>query len=450
MTYHNAVKYILSAPTADTGSHSHDRILYMSALLGEPHKNLNYIRLAGSNGKTICSALTSAILCRAGYTVCSLNMSVLDDIKENIRINSSALSIPEFTSAVQTVFQTANLMRHNIELAKAALFSEEELDADLAAIPQTLLNGSLSPELTQGEILLLCALILYKKNDCNICIIESSNTDNDPSLFLKPPSAAVICGAIPNSDPAQMARIKTYIQRGITEVISAPQDPLSYKMISDSCAAINCRLSVPIRSLLTLKQLSLIGTTFIYNGEEYKLSLCGRFQTTKAITVIETVKVLRRMGYNISQEAEHKGLSSVRIPSRFEVLSVNPTIIADSTYKLEAIETVCESLFDFSEITGRRISLCLPPNSEMINTYLDMLGARGYTVERIYTVTQNNDETETLAKGLKKDIPIVAMPSIKAVKQMLGELSDDALLLISGKHFFTENIRIEIIRYLGF
>ena len=79
-----------------------------------------------------------------------------------------------------------------------------------------------------------------------------------------------------------------------------------------------------------------------------------------------------------------------------------------------------------------------------------MLSARGYTVERIYTVTQNNDETETLAKGLKKDIPIVAMPSIKATKQMLGELPDDALLLISGKHFFTENIRTEIIRYLGF
>lgn len=450
MTYHNAVKYILSAPTADVGSHSYDRIAYMSALLGEPHKSLNYIRLAGSNGKTICSALTSAILCRAGYTVCSLNMSVLDDIKENIRINSTALSISEFTGAVQTVCQTANLMRHNLERAKVALLIEEELDGDLAPIPQTLLNGSLSPDLTQGEILLLCALILYKEKNCNLCIIESSNTDNDPSLFLKPPSAAVICGAIPNSDPTQMARIKTYIQRGIKEVISAPQDPLSYKMISDSCAAINCRLSVPIRSQLILKQLSLIGTTFIYNSEEYRLGLCGRFQTTNAITVIETVKVLRRMGYNIPQDAEHRGLSSVRIRSRFEVLSVNPTIIADSTYKTEAIETVCESLFDFSEITGRRITLCLPPNSEMINTYLDMLGARGYTVERIYTITHNNDETETLTKELKKDIPIAAIPSPKAIKHMLGELLEDALLLISGRHYFTDNIRTEIIRYMGF
>lgn len=450
MTYHNAVKYILSAPPADLGNHSHDRVAYMSALLGEPHKNLNYIRLAGSNGKTICSALTSAVLCRSGYSVCSLNMSVLDDIKENIRINSEALTIPEFTNAVQTVSQAVNLMRHNIECAKTALLTSAELDETLTEIPESLINGSISPELTQSEILLLCALIVQKKNNCNLCIIESSNTDNDPSLFLKAPFAAVICGAIPNSDPMQMARIKTYIQRGIKEVISAPQDPLSYKMISDSCAAINCRLSVPIRAQLTVKQLSLIGTTFLYSGEEYRLGLCGRFQTTNAITVIETLKVLRRMGYNISQEAEHKGLASIRIRSRFEVLSVNPTIIADSTYKLEAIETICESLFDFSEITGRIISLCLPCDNEIINTYLDMLGARGYTVERIYTVSQNNDDVEALTKKLKKDIPIIAIPSSKATKLILEALDENSLLLISGKHSFTEDIRTEIVRYMGF
>ena len=450
MTYHNAVKYILSAPTANASSHSHDRITYMSELLGAPHKNLNYIRLAGSNGKTICSALLGSVLCRAGYTICSLNTSVLDDLKENIRINSAALSIPEFTNAVQTVAHTATVMRHNVERAKAALLTEEEQDKELAAIPKSLVNAQTPTELTQSEILLLCALITYKNNNCNLCIIESSNTDNDPSLSLKPPFAAVICGAIPNNDPMQMAKIKTYIQRGTKEVISAPQDPLSYKMISDGCAAINCRLSVPIRSLLTVKQLSLIGTTFLYNGEEYKLSLCGRFQTTNAITVIETLKVLRRMGYSISQEAEHKGLSSVRIRSRFEVLSVNPTIIADSTYKTEAIETVCESLFDFSEITGRKISLCLPQNADMINTYLDMLCARGYTVEKIYTVSKDNDTVEELAKSLKKNIPITPISSSKASKLIIEDLKEDSLLLISGKHSFTEDIRTEIIRYMGF
>ena len=70
MTYHNAVKYISSAPRETEEKHSHDRLYYLSELMGGLHKRLNYIHLAGSNGKTICSALLSSVLSRSGYSVC--------------------------------------------------------------------------------------------------------------------------------------------------------------------------------------------------------------------------------------------------------------------------------------------------------------------------------------------------------------------------------------------
>ena len=91
MTYHNAVKYISCAPRETEIKHSYDRLSYLAELLGGPHKRLNYIHLAGSNGKTICSALLSSVLTRSGYKVCSLNMSELSDTKENIRHNALPL-----------------------------------------------------------------------------------------------------------------------------------------------------------------------------------------------------------------------------------------------------------------------------------------------------------------------------------------------------------------------
>ncbi len=452
MTYHNAVKFISNAKKSQKNDHCSDRLNYVASLLGDPHKKLNYIRLAGSNGKTICSAMLSSVLSEAGYRVCSLNMSLSDDPKENIRFNTAPISISEFTELMGEIHTACVHMKRNIENAKMSVNEDGEVSEEYANIPRSLIDAYPdSADLSDSELLLLCALLLCRARSCKLCIIESEHNGADPSLFLKPPFAAVICGAIPSGDRNQTSKIKTYIQKGTSEVVSAPQDAYAYKIISDTCASVNCRLTVPIRSSLTVNQLSLMGTVFTYNTETYKLSLCGRFQTTNAITVIETVKMLRRYGYDISPEAEKRGLYEARIPSRFEVLSVSPTVIADSTYKDEAVEPVCESLFDFSEVTGRYISLCLPCDKPLIESYLNMLGARGYKVEKIYTVHQSKEEASLQLSSLPKQFPLVIFPTPKAAaKQMISALSHEDNLLISGDSAFTGKLRFEIMRHLEF
>ena len=450
MTYHNAQKFINSAPTYNEENYSFDRISYLSSLLGAPHKNLNYIRLAGSNGKTICSSLLSSVLVEDGYNVCTINMSQLSEVTDNIRLNTAPLSIDDFTRTVQSVVSACSDMRKNIEEARLSGILEGDSSSQ-SEIPASLISGDLEITPTRAEILLLAALCVYKEKGCDLCIIESIHNDVDPSLFLKLPITAVICGAIPNSDKEQINRIKAYIRRGIGEVVSAPQNSLAYKTIADSCADINCRLTIPARSSLTLKQLSLIGTSFLYNGESYRLGLCGRFQTTNAITVIETLKVLRRHGYKISLEAEKNGLAKVKIKSKFEVLSVNPTIIADSTYKQEAVETVCESLFDFSEITGRQLQLMLPPDISLIKKYLAMLGDRGYNISCIYTLCDSDAEISDILSALPNDITLKSFKTAKAaVKYVFPTLNSDSFWLISGRYSFTASIRLEIMRTLEF
>ncbi len=452
MTHLNAVKFISNSKKTAKSELLSARLSYLSSLLGDPHKRLNYIRLAGSNGKTICSAMLSSVLSEAGYSVCTLNMSLMSDPMENIRYNTAPISIPEFTELVDELHSACNRMKKNIELAKASMGEDGEPTEEFATVPRSLIESyPTSADVSCGELLLLTALMLCRKRSCKICLIESDHNGPDPSLFLKPPFAALICGAIPSNDKSQTAKIKSYIQKGINEVISAPQDTYAYKIISDACASVNCRLTVPIRSSLTVNQLSLLGTVFTYNEERFRLSLCGRFQTVNAITVIEAVKMLRRYGYNISPEAEMKGLKNVRLPSRFEVLSVNPTVIADSTYKNEAVEPVCESLFDFSEVTGRYISLCLPCERKLIESYLNMLGARGYKIEKIYTVSPDEEQALANLEGLPEKASLVVFPTVKsATRQIMSTLKYEDNLLISGDSAFTDKLRFEIMRYLDF
>jgi predicted RNA-binding protein Jag len=144
------------------------------------------------------------------------------------------------------------------------------------------------------------------------------------------------------------------------------------------------------------------------------------------------------------------GLAKVKVPARFEVLSVLPTIIADSTYKVEAVETVCESLFDFSELTGREIALCLPPDVTLINKYLDMLTARGYKIDELYTIC-DDEKKEALAEALPKINTVTAAKTAKALaKQTAQAKSQERILLISGAASFTSAIRLEIMRKLQF
>lgn len=446
MTYNNAVKYVKNAPRSHIGDHSTERFEYLCHLLDYPQRRFKYIRLAGTNGKTICGAMLSSVVSEAGYTVCELNTSDTHEARDHIRVNCEMLEIDVFTKLIETVFELSKTLKKQIELAKAELELSEELSEPLRMLPRSLLDIENASTLTRCEILLLATLIYCKSHRVDLCILESGG-DSDPSLALPAPFGAIICGAIPSNDKRQIMRIKTYIQRGISEVVSAPEDPAAYKAISDTCAAINCRLSVPIRSALCIKQLSLMGCRFLYGGEEYRLSLCGRFQTTNAITAIEAFKLLRRHGYKIPLDSEKAGLSKVKIPARFEVLSINPTIIADSTYKNEAVETVCESLFDFSEMIGRSISLCLPPEPELINKYLEMLGARGYTVNEIFTVELEGNELTDISSAYR----ITTAPTAKALSKILfSSLSKENVLLVSGHSVFTNALRLEIVRKLQF
>ena len=105
MTYHNAEKYIIEAPETLLEKHSYDRVSYIASLLGAPQKKLNYIHMAGSNGKTICSALLSSVLSKSGYKVCTITLSALADVKENIRFNTAPISIVELTDIIQNISQ---------------------------------------------------------------------------------------------------------------------------------------------------------------------------------------------------------------------------------------------------------------------------------------------------------------------------------------------------------
>ena len=116
MTFHNAVKYITTAPTKTGANECLERTTFLCARLGSPEKKLRYIRFAGSNGKTVCQTMLSSVLFESGYCTGSLYMPARLDPRENIVINNAADKL--------RILDPFEVGEYSFELARAKNFKE--------------------------------------------------------------------------------------------------------------------------------------------------------------------------------------------------------------------------------------------------------------------------------------------------------------------------------------
>ena len=418
MTYHNAQKFIISAPNETQSSNHGKNIKMLWSLLGNPQKNIKYLRLAGSNGKTVCAELLMSAYKGSDIKVGCLTTTIRSDLRSNIHIDGKPLSFDTMAKYIETVY------RIHYDL------NRPEADTD----------GFI---LTKQEILLTVALLIFKDNECDLCIIESDHSHADPTIFLPPPFSVAICGAIPCNNRDDIQMIRSYICHGIQEIVSAPQDKDAYRLISDTCAAVNCRLTTPAKSELKIHKLTLGGSDFSYKGKEYKIGLCGKFQISNAIFVLELLDRLSTRGYGLSEEQIVKGLRSTKIPAKFEVLSIMPTIIADSTHSEVAISTVCESMSEFRNTIGSKVRLCLP-DGDIVDKYIRTLSEQNYDISKIIVAT-------TEASNVSENNKIVyCFKTKEIIKKILEGLDKDEILLISGPSAFTLEVRYELLAQMGF
>ncbi|MBQ7364171.1 MAG: hypothetical protein IJW46_01080, partial [Clostridia bacterium] len=350
----------------------------------------------------------------------------------NSMINGVALSYEETASYVERIRRTVTSMNQALKKAKVPSDTKTE-------------DGSPEVILTKHEILLTTALLAFHTTGCKFCLIESDHKQSDPTRFLPSPFAAAICGTIPSNDRKEILQIRSYISHGIQEIVSAPQNQNAYRVISDTCATVNCRLTIPAKSELIIQRVTLSGSEFIYRHKEYRLCLCGKFQITNAIVVLEILEMLARRGYRLSDEKIALGLRQTKIPSKFEILAVTPTIIADSTHSEIAVETVCDSMADFRPMIGSKIRLCLP-EGPIVDRYVQVLTDMNYDIQKVTTLSWKQ------FKEQKEQAPYSVWNKKlrETVSEALFELQSDEILLISGPNNFTSEIRYEILKVLGF
>lgn len=88
---------------------------------------------------------------------------------------------------------------------------------------------------------------------------------------------------------------------------------------------------------ILIKKETLTGSTFIYEGEEYIISLGGRYQIYNAVTAIKTKLIL-------DGTLKKDALCQAKWEGRFELIEENPLFIKDGAHNVDGVNALKESI----------------------------------------------------------------------------------------------------------
>lgn len=300
-------------------------------LLGNPHLNMKYIHVAGTNGKGSTSAHIASILKEAGYKTGLFTSPYLERFNERISINGQ--DIPDE------------------RLAKITERVKEKIEIMLE-------EGYEHP--TTFEIVTTIAFVYFKEEKVDFTVLEVGLGGRaDSTNVIKASYASVITTIdYDHTDVLgdTLGKI-TYEKAGIIKenglVISYPQEEEAFKVIEEVAMEKKAKLILCPMEKVEIIHLGQEGGVFNfqYGDKIYKdmeISLIGEHQVYNATLALMTILILRDKGLiQVTGEQIRKGLKNTKWPGRLEILKTNPTFLIDGAHNLQGAKTLVESIKRF-------------------------------------------------------------------------------------------------------
>jgi len=293
--------------------------------LENPHHELRFVHVAGTNGKGSVSEYIARALTDAGYKVGKFTSPYVFNIRERIQLQNRLISQKDFDTAVQ-----------------AAMSAAVGADGNLPA-------GRLPPTPTaysQFEILTAAAFLYFRKKKADIVVLETGIGGLLDCTNIVTPEVSVITSIgydhadVLGAELSDIARHKAGIIKSAPCVMYPVQERDAYVEIRKQCEKTGAELTVPSLDALAEEKTSVYGNTFNYKGTDFNTIMGGKHQVLNALTAIEALLTL-----NVPEKCIKSGLKHAEIPARLQILRKNPLIVLDGAHNRQGI-AAAKALFD--------------------------------------------------------------------------------------------------------
>ena len=327
ITYSEALDYIydLTKYGIKLGLKNINYLLY---LLGEPHKKLKIIHVAGTNGKgSTCSSISS-ILQSDGYKVGLYTSPHLVDFTERIKINHKSIDRKKVSELLERIKPYIEKVANTPSYGHPTFFEVITAMAFLYFFEE------------QVDFLVLEVGLGGRLDATNVCeplisVITHIDYDHMDKL---------------GNSLEEIAREKGGIIKPEGIVISSNQYEEAYNEIKKIADEKNSHIySVGREIIYKIVKSDIKGVIFDLKGiyNEYKnlhTPLLGRHQADNSAAAITAIEALKIRGVNITEKAIRVGLEKVKWTGRLEIIQTNPTLVLDGAHNPSGIKVVRDAL----------------------------------------------------------------------------------------------------------
>jgi dihydrofolate synthase/folylpolyglutamate synthase len=310
------MEYIGSFPKLGEPVTSLNRFASLLAKLNNPQDRLQYIHVAGTNGKGSIVRMLSETLRRAGYVTGEFTSPYIREWSERIRVNGVNIPKDSLTRIVEYVKPVFDM--------ESTIYSQFELTTVIAFIYFASQNCDIVVLETGIGGLLDCTNVI---KTTLLSVITSISFDH-----------TAILGDSITAIAAQKAGI---IKPGTVTVCYPDNPPEAERIILKTALLQKSDFAKPDLDKLKIIESGITGSVFKYKRREFELKMAGIHQVINALTAIEALESLRRLGFEkIKYSAIYEGLRSAYLHSRCQIIHDKPLIILDGAHNPDGMRSL--------------------------------------------------------------------------------------------------------------
>lgn len=425
------------------GSHPGlERVLEFCVLCGHPEQKIKTIHVAGTNGKGSVSNMTRLILTETGYRTAVFNSPFLSSPLEYFQIDGVQIEEESFVNLCDRLLELALQMQEPptefefYTVAALTYFVEEQCEF-------AVIEAGMGGRLDATNIL----------RNTVLCMITNIGIDHQEYLGdtieeIAGEKAGIIQSGVPvavyPSDKKAIALLEYTAKRLRCSYVCVTSARIAEVKDNELCLEETIGNDSTEKTETRFRMMQY--TTA--NGQEYSISLAteAEFQLKNCALVLEGIELLKAQGIIIPKEAVSRALTEFRLPARFELLSVEPLMIADGGHNPQCIDAVMESMLPLvsriKEKNGKVIVLSgimRDKDYHYVYRRLSEIADEFILVAADVSRALTTDELEAELLQYEKSVYKAATPKQGAELALLHLKKQDCLL-VSGSFYIMNDI----------
>lgn len=314
MTYEESVKYLYKIAGFAKKS-SLDDIRYLLEKLGNPHENLKFIHVAGTNGKGSVCAFLEAILKEQGKTTAAFTSPHLVKVNERIRLNGKDISDEKFKEACCKVRD---------------------------CVEEAVQKGLGQPSFF--EMLFLMSLCIMEEEQPDICLIETGMGGRYDATNVITPVVSVITSISMDHMEflghtiEEIASHKAGIIKKGIPVVTMQQEPAVSDIIrKEARQKMSPFYDISEDNLKfdekAAKYIDFLNANAYDKRRDVRTNIAGTFQRANLSVALKTSEIICQ---HIDADSIYNALTKIKIPGRMEEIA--PGIIVDVSHNIQGME----------------------------------------------------------------------------------------------------------------